>query len=412
MVNVFVNRLPVGALSRAEPVNRFGYRSGVSPAHAVSLLMPVSEGVHLAERPGALHPIFDMSLPEGALREAISKLFAKSLPVFDDLALLQIIGRSLIGRLRCGESVDDLDQVPALDVRGILQSRGTDDLFADLLTRYARYSGVAGVQPKVLVRDNGSLRTQTFSPVDSGERITAHGTTHIVKTFDRSKYPGLAANEFLCLRAARAAGLDVARAELAQDGGLLVIERFDLKPDGAYLGFEDGCALSGRLSRDKYEGSYEQLAATLRQVLRSPDGTSADMATFFRSLVLSVALRNGDAHRKNFGVLYDDASGDVRLAPAFDIITTTPYVPRDNLALTLDGTKRWPEAQRLARFGMLHCGLNQATAKTIITDVADAVAETARQLPSLRDLDPNAGEVAETMRIAWTEGIAALGRSV
>lgn len=410
MVNVFVNRQSVGRLFRADPVNRFSYDPEVVRAQAVSLLMPVSETAYVAERPGALHPVFDMSLPEGALREAVSQLFAKALPVLDDLALFQIVGRSLIGRLRCGETPADLDEVPPHDLRGLLQSRGTGDLFADLLTRYARYSGVAGVQPKVLVRDNGSLLTSTLSPVAPGQRITAHGTTHIVKTFDPAKLPGLAANEFLCLRAAGAAGLAVAEAELARDGGLLVITRFDLKPDGSYLAFEDGCALSGRLSRDKYEGSYEQLAGTLAQVLRGPDGASAELAHFFRSLVLSVAVRNGDAHRKNFGVLYDDASGDVTLAPAFDIISTTPYLPHDSLALTLDGTKRWPDAKRLERFGVQRCRLSPAAAKTIIAEVAAAVAQTARDFPAMRDLDPLMGDLPDKMQAAWSEGVADLTR--
>jgi serine/threonine-protein kinase HipA len=317
----------------------------------------------------------------------------------------------LIGRLRCGETPADLDEVPAHDLRDLLQSRGTGDLFADLLTRYARYSGVAGVQPKVLVRDNGSLRTHTFSPVDPGERLTAHGTTHIVKSFDPLKFPGLAANEFFCLRAAHAAGLDVAQAELARDGGLLVITRFDLKPDGTYLAFEDGCSLSGRISRDKYEGSYEQLAATLAQVLRGPDGATAELSRFFRSLVLSIAVRNGDAHRKNFGVLYDDASGGVTLAPAFDIITTTPYVPQDSLALTLDGTKRWPDAKRLERFGVQRCRLSPAAAKTIIAEVAEAVSQTARDFSAMSDLDAQVGEIPDKMRSAWTEGVAGLTRT-
>lgn len=411
MLNVFVNRQPVGSLFRADPVNRFTYDPGVTRSQAVSLLMPVSEGVYVAERPGALHPVFDMSLPEGPLREAVSQLFAKALPAVDDLALFQIVGRSLIGRLRCGETSTDLDEVPAHDLRDLLQTRGTSDLFADLLTRYARYSGVAGVQPKVLVRDNGSLRTTTFSPVNPGERLTAHGTTHIVKSFDAAKFPGLAANEFICLRAAHAAGLDVAEAQLARDGGLLVITRFDLKSDGAYLAFEDGCALSGRLSREKYEGSYEQLAATFAQVLRGPDGATAELARFFRSLVLSIAVRNGDAHRKNFGVLYDDASGDVTLAPAFDIITTTPYIPQDSMALTLDGTKRWPDAKRLERFGVQRCRLGPSTAKTIIAEVAEAVANTSRDLSAMGDLDINAGDIPSRMRSAWAEGVASLTRA-
>lgn len=412
MANIFINRQPVGTLSREEPLNRFAYDSKVAPDLAASLLMPVEGGPYVAERSGALHPVFDMSLPEGALREAVSNLFAKALPAIDDLALFQIVGRSLIGRLRFGESADQLDQVPAQNLRDLLKSRGTGELFGELLTRYAQYSGVAGIQPKVLMRDDGSLRTENFSPVETGERLTAHGTTHIVKSFDSAKYPGLAANELLCLRAAKAAGLAVGKAEIATDGRLLVIERFDLKPDGSYSAFEDGCALAGRLSREKYEGSYEQLAGTLASVLRGPEGTARELAKFFRSFVLSVAVRNGDAHRKNFGVIYDDATGFVMLAPTFDVITTTPYLPQDSLALTLDGTKRWPDAKRLVKFGVRRCELSPPTAKTIVSEVADAVATVAKDLERLSDLDPNAHETSERMKAAWAQGLATLTDSV
>ncbi len=408
MANIFVNRQSVGTLSREDPLNRFAYDAGVAASQAVSLLMPVDGGAYLAERPGALHPIFDMSLPEGALREAVSRMFAKALPIFDDLALFQIVGRSLIGRTRFAQSVFDLDQVPAYDLSGLLKSRGTGELFADLLLRYARYSGVAGVQPKALVRDNGALRTTTFSPVETGERLTAQGTTHIVKSFDPARYPGLAANEDLCLRAARRAGLDVRQTDIASDGRVLVIERFDLKPDGTYLAFEDGCALSGRLSREKYEGSYEQLAGSLAAVIRSQAGTPAELGRFFRSLALSVAVRNGDAHRKNFGVIYGDAIGDVTLAPTFDVITTTAYVPRDTLALTMDGTKRWPDRKRLERFGVRRCQLTPAVAKAIVAEVAEAVASTSDDLGILTELDPDAGETSALMKAAWAEGVASL----
>ncbi|MBM3854428.1 MAG: type II toxin-antitoxin system HipA family toxin [Verrucomicrobia bacterium] len=409
MANVFVNRRAVGTLTREDPVNRFVYAADVPASLAVSVLMPVDRTPYFAERAAVLHPAFDMNLPEGALREALQALFSKALPVFDDLALLEIVGRSLIGRLRFGASPDELDRVPPQNLRDLLASRGTEGLFADLLQRYARYSGVSGVQPKLLIRDDGSLGRSKFSPIPVGERVTAQGTTHIVKSFDAAKYPGLAANEFFCLKAARLAGLPVPPAEVAAGGHLLVIERFDRKPDGTYLAFEDGCALDGRLSREKYAGSYEQLAATLASVLRGPDGTAAELARFFRLLVMSVVVRNGDAHRKNFGVVYDDALGRTTLAPAFDIVTTAAYLPNDSLALTLDGTKRWPDAKRLVRFGVQRCQLTAAAAKAITAEVAAAVAQVSDELDLLADLDPQAKEIGDRMRTAWREGAAAVG---
>jgi serine/threonine-protein kinase HipA len=408
VANIFVNRQPVGTLSREDPLNRFAYDADVPPSLAVSLLMPVAAGPYVAERSGVLHPVFDMSLPEGALRDAVSNLFAKALPAIDDLALFQIVGRSLIGRTRFGESAEQLDQVPTHNLSDLLKTRGTGELFGELLTRYAQYSGVAGIQPKVLVRDDGGLRTENFSPVETGERLTAHGTTHIVKSFDPARYPGLAANEYLCLRAATAAGLTVGKTSIATDGRLLVVERFDLKSDGSYLAFEDGCALAGRLSREKYEGSYEQLVGTLTNVLRGPDGTGAELAKFFRSFVLSVAVRNGDAHRKNFGVIYDDATGYVTLAPTFDVITTTPYLPNDSLALTLDGTKRWPDAKRLVKFGIRHCSLTAPAAKAILAEVAEAVAGVSKDLAQFPDLDSHCHATPSLMKAAWAQGVAGL----
>jgi serine/threonine-protein kinase HipA len=408
MANVYVNRAPVGRLTREDPVNRFAYDENVAAAKSVSLLMPVTEGSYPAERPTVLHPVFDMSLPEGPLREAIVSMFAKALPIFDDLALLEVVGRSMIGRLQFSPSGANLEDVPPLNMRDLLKRRGTGDLFRDLLERYARYSGVAGVQPKLLIRDDGSLRSPKLSPIETGARITTHGATHLVKTFDPEKYPGLAANEFLCLRAARLAGLAVPAAELSEDGRILVVERFDLKPDGHFLAFEDGCAIAGRLSRDKYEGSYEQLAGSFTRVLRGPDGTQAELARFFRSLVVSVAVRNGDAHRKNYGVLYDDATGPVWLAPTYDVVTTTVYLPNDTLALMWDGSKRWPEKKRLERFGMQRCQLTSRGARTIISEVAEAVDATVKEFDGVAQRDPPALETIDRMRVAWADGVASL----
>lgn len=50
-------------------------------------------------------------------------------------------------------------------------------------------------------------------------------------------YPGLAANEFLCLSAAQRAAIDVPGFALSDDGQMLILDRFDMvihKPTKAY----------------------------------------------------------------------------------------------------------------------------------------------------------------------------------
>jgi len=65
--------------------------------------------------------------------------------------------------------------------------------------------------------------------------------------------------------------------------------------------------------------------------------------------VLNCALRNGDAHLKNFGIVYDDVLGEARLSPVYDLVTTSIYLPKDGLALTLNGTTQWPDSKVLRR---------------------------------------------------------------
>lgn len=406
MPQVFVNGLPVGELSRGGVVpNLFVYSPRLDADHAVSLLMPTSEHSFDSLRPGQLHPIFEQNLPEGALRDALQRMFSKALPIFDDFALLELVGRSLIGRLRFAQTLSDLAKAPpAQNLSALLEARGTADLFRELLERYATQSGISGVQPKLLVRSDGALSSSPMSSAFSGAgRTTYPGATHIIKGFDEDRLPELAANEYACLMAARHAGISTPRVELAKDRGLLVVERFDLKSEGGYLGFEDMCSLCGRLTRDKYDGSYEQIAKALRAFC-SRETLAEDCLSLFKSIALSCMVRNGDAHRKNFGVLYDYAEcGPIRLAPAYDIITTTAYNPGDTLALTMAGTKRWPAREGLIQFGRHHCQLSQEEVIRSLDEVREGV-RAAEQYLSLI-VNPT---IRGAVQVAWAEGSQSL----
>ncbi len=223
-LHVHAGRTAVGLLARSavEPDTvLFSYRPGTEAADAVSLTMPVR--VDQYDAMAGLLPIFEMNLPEGALQERLRLQFAKAIPEFDDLDLLQIVGSSQIGRLRYSLQANIEDAVPVQDLAEILTYRGTADLFAYLLERFAQYSCISGMQPKVLVRQELPL-----------DKLSYRGTTHIVKTFDRAEYPELAANEFICTRSAGAAGLAVPNLRLSENRRLLVVERFDLQADGNY----------------------------------------------------------------------------------------------------------------------------------------------------------------------------------
>jgi serine/threonine-protein kinase HipA len=347
-LHVAAGHAVVGTIARSAAVPDtllFRYRLTAAAADAVSLTMPVRPDEY--DSMAGLLPIFEMNLPEGLLRERLRLEFAKAIPEFDDLDLLQIVGGSQVGRLRYSprEAVEQL--VPAQDLAEILTYAGTADLFAHLLERFARYSGISGVQPKVLVR--------AASPPD---RITHRGATHIVKAFDPKEYPELAANEFICTQGAAAAGIRVPHLQLSQNRRFLVIDRFDLQADGSYWGLEDFCVLDARRSHGRYDGSYEQVARRITDFV-SPAQRTLALEQFALTVAYACTIGNGDAHRKNFSVLYRDPESEVALAPAYDMLSTLPYLPRDTLALELGGSKAFPDRARLLGF------VRDVTGKTV-----------------------------------------------
>lgn len=361
-LHVFAGTTRSGVLARSdvEPdTYLFGYRADATPDAAVSLTMPVR--VDQYDSMAGLLPIFEMNLPEGALRERLRLQFAKAVPEFDDLDLLQIVGGSQVGRLRYSSQESLGDEVPQQDLSEILTYRGSADLFAHLLERFARHSGISGMQPKVLVRE-----------IAAPERVTHRGATHIVKAFDPREYPELAANEFICTHGASVAGIDTATMRLSDNGHILVVDRFDLDADGAYLGLEDFCVLDARRSHGRYDGSYEQVAQRITDFV-SPGALAHAKEQFALMVAYACTVGNGDAHRKNFGVLYRHPEDEVRLAPAYDVVSTLPYLPRDTLALELGGTKAFPDRVRLLKFVRHVTGTSSNGGRRLLEQVAAGV---------------------------------------
>ena len=95
-----------------------------------------------------------------------------------------------------------------------------------------------------------------------------------------------------------------------------------------------------------------------------------DMEKLFTLIALNCALRNGDAHLKNFGIVYDDVQGEARLAPVYDLVTTSVYLPKDSLALTLNGTTRWPTAKELQKARRNRTGGTPAKVRQILERIA------------------------------------------
>jgi len=402
MIKVWTDAAESGLLDRLKDRgSAFAYLPETVPQRAVSVTMPVR--LPSWNMPFGLVPIFEMNLPEGALRERLRLTFAKATGTFDDFDLLAIVGRSQVGRLRYTGTKEQLNEdVPFQSVDEILAGRRGADLFHYLIGKFAAFSGVSGVQPKILVRDESASAALTNTQPSLSP--SCRGATHVVKFWEPNEFPQLAANEYFCLKTAERCGLDVPRYRLADDGMALVVDRFDLRPDGTYRGFEDFCVLNARRTDEKYRGSYETSVMKRFQQFANSSDVLADLERLFTLIVLNCALRNGDAHLKNFGIVYDDVLGEARLAPAYDLVTTAIYLPRDSLALTLNGTTLWPDNKALRRFGETRMSGTPAKVRQIFERIADALAQTEPDLRAHIKDHAEFKEVGERMLHEWKKG--------
>lgn len=386
---VWVVPRKVGTLERAKDYV-FAYHPDASPSDAVSLTMPVRLKSWESRD---LHPVFQMNLPEGALLIAVRNAIAKVAGT-DDLTVLRVVGGNTIGRNRFSRLEEDLPMFPSEpeSIEEILAFPDALELFNELVARYALRSGVSGIQPKVLL--------------PATERTTAVSSGYIVKSWG-ADFPQLGANEFFCMTAARKAELATPEFHLSENGGLFVMKRFDIDAGGASYGFEDFCSLQGLGTDGKYHSSYEKAAKTIDSFV-SPEYRVEARERFFGALVLSVAVRNGDAHLKNFGVLYDDAKGSIRLAPVYDIVTTTAYLKNDVPALTIEGRKIWWPRKTIEKFAVVNLSIAPAKAREIIDRVVEAVEGMREEVRCYMVDHPSFSPVGEGMLLAWRAGVDGL----
>ena len=277
----------------------FNYLPDTPVEHLVSLTMPHRLQSWVSER--ALHPIFQMNIPEGALREALRNAFAKVM-VVDDIALLRITGGNQIGRNRF--SLPDAE-TPAINekpesLEEILTYPDAVELFNELMAKHAAHSGVSGIQPKVIL--------------EATERATVAASSYIVKSWGMD-FPQLAANEYFCMTAAKRAG--PASARFFAVGKRRAVHHEAFRHDRG-RGKHWGSRISAHCRR---WGPTASTTAPMRgwrepsEDFVSPEHLAPAREQFFATLVLSAMVRNGDAHLKNFGVLYRHPHGPVTLAP-------------------------------------------------------------------------------------------------
>lgn len=382
-LNVFVHGRRVATLSSANGFeHHLTYLPDVPADAFVALQMPVR--AQSWSWP-ALHPFFQVSLPEGFLLSVLKEQLGPHLGA-SPLDLLAVVGHNMVGRVQVSAGEQPAAMVAALELKELLHGESSEDVFLDLLSEYAA-SGVSGVVPKFLTPETRAIFRK-------GSIATER---HIVKG-GSAKQPFIALNEHLCMEAARRTGFDAARTQVSDDGRVLVVERFDIDPLTLQrFGFEDCCSLLGLDPDKKYDSTWERVARLTREWV-PPTLLVHSQEQMAVTLLLTMALGNADCHSKNVAFLYSGLD-DIRVAPVYDMLTTLAYDQyADNPpGMYIDGRKSWNPDKALWRFMQQHLGVEPPRQRELVDLVCQSVSSVVPEL---------------IQRTRHIEGFADVGRAI
>jgi serine/threonine-protein kinase HipA len=285
-------------------------------------------------------PFFSGLLPDEGVRQRLAHYLGLSEK--NTFALLKEIGGECAGAVSVYPEglIINRNKKPTYRILGgneaaaILSSLDKKPLLAG--DEDVRISG-AGAQDKLMI---ALIDGKIAIPINHSP------STHIIKPaikgFDDSVH-----NEFFCMKAAKAVNLPVPEVSIywLDEKPYYLVERYDRKfnKDGSItrLHQEDFCQALHIPPEIKYENeggpTLTQCFTLLDERIHSGAMAGRNKLTLLHGIIFNYLIGNGDAHGKNFSLLYE---GDAEsLAPFYDLLSTIVYgnVNKSKMAMKIQG---------------------------------------------------------------------------
>ncbi|MBQ9661727.1 MAG: type II toxin-antitoxin system HipA family toxin [Oscillospiraceae bacterium] len=325
--------VPVGTITgEAASDARFRYldeyRNGNGTPVSVSL--PMQEDDFTAEQTASY---FEGLLPEGFTRRTVAQWM--HVDEGDYLSILHGLGRECLGAVCI---TDDSDSV------GASYERITEAEVQELAAEGASKSAEL-VTKSHLSLTGASGKVGLYYDARTGTWYLPRGTapsTHIVKQ-SHVRLEAIVTNEKLSLMTAARCGLDTPDSFIINTGKgkehevLFATQRYDrmFEPGGAVidgmpkpyrLHQEDFAQAMGIPATAKYEKEPRGYLKGMFEILRKHSADPiTDQLKLWDIIVFDYLIGNTDAHIKNFSLLYGKDLKQIRLAPAYDIVSTVIY---------------------------------------------------------------------------------------
>lgn len=286
---------------------------------------------------GVVRSFLEGLLPEGGSRAKIAR--DVGVPSDDTYRLIGAIGRECAGAIVIQPAGDPPPPNPTTTMADPLTPKQLDELVSNLSRAPLGVAGdvrlsLAGVQEKLVLTKMPDGRW--------GRPVDGTPSTHILKP-SIADFPNTVENEAFCMRLAKHLGMDVAAIETTEIAGrkLIVVERYDRRvaPDGSVqrLHQEDFCQATGVLPLKKYQEDGGPSLLRMAHILEEVAARDS-LERLLKVVTLNALIGNGDAHAKNFSLLYSDI-GTVTLAPLYDALSTLCYGD-EKLAMYIDKLQR------------------------------------------------------------------------
>lgn len=324
-----------------------------------------------------LTPFFSNLLPEETMRKYLAE--RAGVNPAREFFLLWVLGQDLAGAVTVEPA--NGEALPPVIHQGI---KNKDKIAAPM------HFSLAGVQLKfsAVQQANGGLTIP----------VTGKGGSWIVK-LPSSRFEAVPENEYSMMELARMLGMDVPETQLLamdqianipegigkfgssfKNAQAFAIKRFD-RVDGKAIHIEDFAQVFGVYPQDKYK------KASMRNIAQviGIEGQEEDIAEFTRRLVFNTLIGNADMHLKNWSVIYKDKR-TASIAPAYDFVSTIPYIPDDSASLKVSRSKKFSdftldELSHLAAKAMLPEKLVLDTAKQTVAGFHEIWAKEKAHLP-------------------------------
>lgn len=306
------------------------YLSG-NIARPISIHLPLSKNAFSVDD---TRNFFEGLLPEGFTRRCVAGLLHTD--ANDYLSLLAGLGNECLGAIRITDENNEgvnadyqkltIDEVSQLAREGAMET-------AELVTK--SHLSLTGASGKVgLYYDENNK--EWYLPKGAAP------STHIVKQ-SHVRLDGIVTNEQLCMMTAGNMGIEIPESFIVNVGDgkdeevLLATKRYDRaikdglnKIKGLSVPYrlhqEDFSQAMGISSINKYESDNAGYLKMMFEIIRKNSfNPIADQLKMWDICIFNYLIGNTDNHVKNVSLLYDKELKTVRLAPAYDILSTMIY---------------------------------------------------------------------------------------